>query len=131
MTPNQKQKLELKIKRIKATLAAEKRKFGDYDDSRGLRYVPLGLYIKLQDYRGGLQYARWFSKSFPDDVGFPEFLFEWAIILFMNGKMKEAERKATECYFRNVYVFDKFFGRPIQSIAGMASYSNMSEPGYL
>lgn len=131
MTPNQKQKLELKIKRIKAALAAEKRKFGWYDDSRGLRYVPLGLYLKLQDYKRGLAYTRWFSKAFPDDAGFPEFLFEWAVVLYMNGKFRETERKAMECYFRNVYLFDKFFGRPIQPIVEMASYSNVSEPGYL
>lgn len=131
MTPNQKQKLELKIKRIRATLAAEKRKFGGYDDSRGLRYIPTGLCLKLRDYKGGLTYTRWFSKNFPDDVGFPDFLFEWAVILFMNGKIKEAERKIMECFFSNIYIFDKFFGRPIKPIVEMASYSNVGEPDYL
>ena len=131
MTPAQKQKLEQKIKHIKATLAAEKRKFEGYDDSRGLRYAPLELYLKLQDFKGGLRYTRWFNKAFPDDAGIPDFLFEWAVILFMNGKIKEVEQKAMECYFSNVYLFDKFFGRPIQPIVEMASYSNVSEPSYL
>jgi hypothetical protein len=113
MTPYQKQRLELKIKRIRNILAAEKRKFGGYDDSRGLRYLPTSLYIKLQDYKGGLAYTRWFAKNFPDDAGFPDFLFEWTIILLMNGKMKDAERKAMASFFRNTYIFDKFFGREI------------------
>ena len=34
----------------------------------------------------------------------------------MNGKFKEAERKAVETSFSNVYLFDKFFGRPIRQI---------------
>jgi hypothetical protein len=76
MTPYQKQRLELKIKKIRNILAAEKRKFVGYDDSRGLRYLPTSIYIKLQDYKGGLVYTRWFAKNFPDDAGFPDFLFE-------------------------------------------------------
>ena len=82
MTPKQIERVRSKIKQIRATFAAEKRKFGAYDDSRGLRYLPLEYYIKLQDYKGGLTYTRWFQKNFPDDIGFPDFLFEWTIILF-------------------------------------------------
>jgi hypothetical protein len=123
MTLKQKQRLELKIKKIRAILAAERQKFGGYDDSRGLRYLPPELYLKLEDYKGGLVYTRWFSKNFPTDVGFPEFLFEWTVILFMNGKMKDAERKAMETFFRNVYVFDKFFGRPIQPIDKLENWA--------
>ena len=129
MTDKQKQRLELKIKRIRASLTYEKRKFGCYDDSHGLRYVPTELYLKLQDYKGGLVYLRWFVKNFPDDAGFPEFLFEWSVILFMNGKIKDAERKTIETYFRNTYVFDKFFGRPIIPIE-KSEYSNIDIPEY-
>ena len=129
MTLKQKERLELKIKRIRATLAAEKRKFGGYDDSRGMRYVPTTLYLKLQDYKGGLVYTRWFKKNFPTDVGFPGFLFEWTVILFMNCRIKEAEHKAVETFFSNTYVFDKFFGRPINPI-DKAEYSNICIPEY-
>jgi len=129
MTPHQKGKLELKIKRIRATLAEERRRFGAYDDSRGLRYLPTSIYLKLQDYKGGLVYLRWFAKNFPDDLGFPEFLFEWAVILYMNDKIKDAERKTMECFFRNTYVFDKFFGRLIKPI-DKAEYSNIDTPEY-
>ncbi len=108
MTPYQKQRIELKIKKIRSILAADKRKFGGYDDSRGLRYLPTSLYIKLQDYKGGLVYTRWFVKNIPDDAGFPDFFFEWTIILFKNSKIKDAERKATASFFRNTNIFDKF-----------------------
>ncbi len=113
MTPKQEERIRTKIATIRKILAAEKRKFGGYDDSRGLRYMPPELFLKLHDYKGGLTYLRWFQKNFPDDIGFPDFLFEWTIILFKTGKMKDAEQKAIQTYFSNIYVFDKFFGRDI------------------
>lgn len=129
MTDKQRQRLEAKIKRIRGILAYEKRKFGCYDDSKGLRYLPTEYFVKLEDYKGGLIYTRWFEKNFPDDMGFPEFLFEWSIILFMNGKVRAAERKVVEAYFRNTYILDKFFGRPIQPIL-KSEYSNICTPEY-
>ena len=113
MTEKQTDRVKTKIKRIRGILAAEKRQYGDYDDSRGLRYIPPGLYIKMEDYAGGLTYLRWFKKNFPDDAGFPDFLFEWTIILFLNKKLKDAEKKAIETYCSNTYLFDKFFGKAI------------------
>lgn len=47
MTPKQLERIQTKIKSIRATLAAEKRKYGTYDDSRGQRYAPPGLYIQI------------------------------------------------------------------------------------
>jgi len=116
LTPKQKERLKPKIAGIRKVLAAEKRKFGWYSDSRGLRYLSPELYIKLQDYKGGLTYLRWFRKNFPDDMGFPDFLFEWTLILFKNSKEKEARRKALETWFTNTCLFDKFFGRPVVPI---------------
>ena len=75
-------------------------------------------------------YLRWFAKNFPDDAGFPDFLFEWAIILFKNGKIKDAERKSVEAYFRNTYIFDKFFGRAIQIIEKLENWS-IEQPEFI
>lgn len=113
MTPKQIERLQKKIAQIKSTLAAEKRRFGCYDDSRGLRYLPLKYFIQLQDYKGALTYLKWFSKNFPDDGFFPDFLFEWTIILFKSGKIKEAEKTAFQTFCSNTYLFDKFLGRPV------------------
>lgn len=129
MTPKQIERLQTKISNIKRTLAAEKRKFGCYDDSRGLRYLPTKYFIQLQDYKGGLTYLRWFSKNFPDDGGFPDFLFEWTIILFKCGKTREAAKKAFETFCSNTYLFDKFFGRPITPVDKWEG-SNLQVPGF-
>ncbi|HRE51865.1 MAG TPA: hypothetical protein PK339_10600 [Flavitalea sp.] len=129
MTPKQTERLKKKITDIKRALAAEKRKLGCYDDSRGRRYMPLRYFIKLSDYAGGLAYLKWFQKNFPDDGGFPEFLFEWTIILFKTGKIKEAEKKAFQTFCRNPYWFDKFFGKPIKPI-DMWHGSNIAAPEY-
>lgn len=129
MTPKQVERVRTKILSIKRTLAAEKRKFGCYDDSRGLRYLPAKYFVQLQDYKGGLTYLRWFGKNFPDDRGFPDFLFEWIIVLFKCGKIHEAEKKAFETFCANTYLFDKFFGRSIAPVDKWEG-SNLEMPGF-
>lgn len=129
MTPKQTERLIKKITNIKRILAAEKRKFGCYDDSGGLRYLPAKYFIKLADYTGGLTYLKWFDKNFPDDSGFPDFLFEWTIILFKTGKIKGAEKKAFQTFCNNPYWFEKFFGRPITTL-DIWHYSNLTTPEY-
>ena len=99
MTPKQIERIQIKIATIKRALAADKRQWGCYDDSRGLRYLPPALYLKLQDYKGAMRYFNWFHKIFDDDAGYPMFLFEWTITLFKNGKRKEAEKMALKTFF--------------------------------
>lgn len=127
MTPKQIERIRKKIASIRQTLAAERRKFGCYDDGRGLRYLPPELYLKIRDYKGGLTYLKWFEKNFSDDSGYPPFLFEWTIILFRNGKLADAERKAFKAFCANNYLFDAFFGRPIQE-SKVRYWSNWETP---
>ena len=130
MTPKQKERLQNKIKKIKAALAADKKHWGGYyHDGGGLRYVAPGLYIQLEDWSGGLRYLNWFKKNFPDDAGFPDFLFQWTLILFKKGKLKEAEKKAFETFTQNTYLFDKFFGRKVIPIDKWEG-SNLGSAGF-
>lgn len=111
MTDKQREGIKEKIRKIRLTLAAEKRRFGGYDDSRGLRYLPTKLYVKLSDFDGGLKYLKWFNKNFPDDIGFPEFLFESSIICFHKGMIKEAEDYALKTHFSKTSLIDTYFNR--------------------
>ena len=130
MTLKQEERIILKIKKIKAELAADKKRWGGfYDDSRELRYLLPELYVKIGDYSGGLRYMNWFKKNFSDDGGFPEFLFEWAIILFKVGKVKEAEKMVFKAFCSNTYILDKFFDNPITPIDKYES-SNIDIPEY-
>ncbi|MDX1363133.1 hypothetical protein [Arenibacter latericius] len=129
MTPRQIERIKSKIRSIRATLVAEKRKYGGFDDSRGLRYMPPELFIRIQDYKGGLTYLKWFEKNFNDDVGMPHFLFEWLIILFKTNNLKQAEEKAYQVYFSNTYLFDKYFGRKIVPIEKW-EFSNWAIPEF-
>jgi hypothetical protein len=129
MTPKQAERLQKKIADVKRALAAEKRKFGVYDDGQGLRYLPPKYFIMLDDYAGALAYMKWFDRHFPDDGGVPDFLFEWTLILFRNGKIKEAELKAFQTFCANTYLFDHFFDRPVIPIVKWEG-SNLEAPGY-
>jgi hypothetical protein len=77
----------------------------------------------------GLKYFKWFDKTFPDDGCFPGFLFEWAIILFYTGNIKQAEKKAFQAFTSNTYIFDKFFGRPIVPLDKYEG-SNIEAPAF-
>lgn len=125
MTPKQIETRKKKIAEIKRILAAEKRKYGGYDDSRGRRYLPLRYFIEIQDYVGGYKYLQWFYKNFPDDVGLPDFLFESMIILYYSGMEKEAATKAIETFESNTYLLDKFLGRFSEPVEKWES-SNMA-----
>lgn len=128
MTPKQEERIRNKIARIRKQLAADKKRWGGfYDDSRGLRYLPPENFIKLKDYKGGLRYLRWFNRTFPDDCGFPIFLFEWALILFKTGNLKEAEKKAYETFFANHFLFHKFLEKEL-SFVEVKLYSNWETP---
>ena len=128
MTDRQIKSVRTKIDKIKKALSADKRQWGgQHHDGRGLRYLPPEQYLKLQDYSGALKYFNWFYKNFPDDSGYPDFLFEWTITLFYCGKLKDAEKKAFDMYFGNEYYFDKFFNRPITR-SGKWHSSNLEDP---
>lgn len=117
MTPKQQERIKTKIKRIKSALSADKNHWGgQHHDGQGLRYIPPQLYLELNDFTGGLRYFNWFNKNFPDDSGYPDFLFEWTIILFKTDRLKEAEKKAFETFRSNTYLFDTFFGRQVTKI---------------
>ena len=123
MTPKQVEKIKLRIKKIKAELARDKKFWGGYyHDGRGLRYLLPKLYIQISDYPGGLRYINWFYKNFPDEIGFPDYLFECTIIFFMAGMIKDAKKKAFETFCSNTYIFDKFFCYPVIAIAKHESF---------
>jgi len=115
MTERQIENIRKTIKFYRARLAAEKRLHGDYDDSAGLRYIISELYFQIRDYKGALVYFRWFSKAFPDDIGFPVFNLFWSATLFENNKIPEAIKKVYETAFSNTYLLELINGKdPVQ-----------------
>lgn len=130
LTPAQQARIKRKIANIKAALAADKKQWGGYHrDGRGLRYTIPALYIQLEDYKGGLSYLNWFKKTFPDDICFPEFLFEWTIILFKTRRLKAAEKKAFETFCGNTYLFQKYFLHEIVQMK-KREWSNLENTDY-
>lgn len=112
MTDKQIERVKAKIEKYKKALAADKKHWGgQYHDGQGIRYLIPKQFIKIKDYKSGLRYLNWFDKNFPDDSGYPIFLFEWTFILFKCGKLIEAENKSHQTFFSNTYLFDKFLGK--------------------
>lgn len=131
MTPKQIERIKNKIALIRKELAADKKRWGGfYDDSRGLRYLPPELFIKIKDYKGGLRYLRWFDRTFSDDSCYPNFLFEWMLILYKTNNCREAENKALVTYASNSYIFDAFLGKELKKIQ-KAESSNWQQASLL
>lgn len=109
MTEKQIERIKMKIDKYKKALARDKKMWGgQHHDGQGIRYVITAEYIKIADYNTGLKYLKWYNKNFPDDSGYPIFLFEASLILFKCNKLKEAEEMAHRTFFSNTYLFDKF-----------------------
>jgi hypothetical protein len=127
MTEKQIERIKKTIKFYRAKLAAEKRMFGDYDDSAGLRYIIPELHFQIRDYKGALVYFRWFSKAFPDDTGFPFFNLLWSASFFENNKIPEAIQKAYETAFSNTYLLELIAGRDTVQLdkSEMIGYENL------
>ena len=112
MTDKQIERVKNTIEKYKKALAADKKYWGgQYHDGQGIRYLIPEQFIKIKDYQGGQRYLNWFDKVFPDDSGYPIFLFEWTFILFKCDKLIEAENKAHQTFFSNTYLFDRFLGK--------------------
>ena len=99
MTPAQISRIQTKIIKLRKILAAERARFGGYDDSAGRRYTILNLYESVADYKDAFVYLRWFFKNFLDDSGFPFFWAETCIVYFYNNKLDQARSITWEVFF--------------------------------
>jgi tetratricopeptide (TPR) repeat protein len=114
-TMNEKEieKIKNTIKVYKSRLAGEKKRFGGYFDSGGVRYKIPELYIQLGDYKGALRYFNWFEKEFPDDSCFPFFDLLWSFAYFKNKREKDAIRLAYKTAFSDIYLISLLCNKPI------------------
>jgi len=113
MTDKQIAKIKLSIKKHRAILSAEKRKYGGFDDSAGRRYYISDLYMRIADYKGVIIYKKWFDKNFPDDIGGPFLSLSWAISYFQLGNIIEAEIFTIDTAFQNVYLHGLLLGKEV------------------
>ncbi len=124
MTPTQIIRIRTKIIKLRKILAAERARFGDYDDSAGRRYSILNLYVSIVDYKGALIYLRWFFKNFPDDTGFPFFWVEACMTYFYNSKLDQARSMAFNAFMANPYIWEVFFTGTATAVPGIEPSSN-------
>jgi hypothetical protein len=116
MTEKQIEKIRQKIKRCRADLVSEKRKFGGFHDGSGLRYYISDLYLQIGDYKGTITYKKWFDKNFPDDIGDAQVSLNWSIAYHGLGMIVEAEIYTIDTAFKNVYLHSLLLDREISRI---------------
>lgn len=127
MNPIQISCIQSKIIKLSKILAAERARFGGYDDSAGRRYTILNLYISIADYKGAAVYLRWFFKNFPDDSGFPFFWVEACMTYFYNNKLEQARSMAFNAFMANPSIWEVFFTGTADKIEGINPSSNWED----
>lgn len=116
MTEKQIEKIRLSIKKHRAALTAEKRKFGGFDDSGGRRYYISDLYMRIADYHGTITYKKWFDKNFPDDIGSPLLSLNWSIAYYKLGQIPDTKIYTIDTAFQNVYLHGLLLDREVSRI---------------
>ena len=85
-------------------LKSEKRRFGCYDDSAGVRYLIGSYYLIAGDLDNALRHYEWFEKTFPGDAGEPGQYLSWTYALYKSGNLKKAYNKFLHTLIMNPYV---------------------------
>jgi hypothetical protein len=124
MTEKQIDKIKISIRKHRAALSAEKRKFGGFDDSQGRRYFISDLYLWVSDYKGAITYKKWFDKNFPDDLGSPLLSLNWAIAFHGLGQINETKIYTIDTAFQNVYLLGLLLDRDVKLIDMYDPYGN-------
>jgi hypothetical protein len=124
MTPAQITRIQTKIIKLCKALAAERSRFGGYDDSAGRRYTILNLYVSIADYKGASVYLRWFFKNFPDDSGSPFFWVEACMTYFYNNKLDQARSMAFNAFVSDPTIWEVFFTGTVTKVEGIEPSSN-------
>ena len=88
-------------------LKSEKRRFGCYDDSAGIRYLIGSYYLIAGDLDNALRHYKWFKRAFPDDAGEPGQYISWTYALYKSGDEKKAYNKFLQTHMLNSYVIPK------------------------
>lgn len=124
MTPAQITRIQTKIIKLRKIMAAERARFGGYDDSAGRRYTILNFYVSVADYNGAFVYLLWFFKNFPDDSGSPFFWVEACMTYFYNNKLEQARSMAFKAFVANPYTWEMFFTGTATEVPGIKPSSN-------
>jgi hypothetical protein len=117
-------RIQTKISKLRKVLAAERARFGGFEDSAGRRYRILELYVRIADYKGAAVYLRWVFKNFPDDSGSPFFWVEACMTYFYNNKLEQARSMAFKAFVVNPYVWEVFFMGIATEVEGIKPSSN-------
>ena len=98
------------IERFEKQLQYEKRKFGGYDDSAGIRYFIGPYYMIAGDVEGALKHFKWFDRVFSDDGGEPGQYLCWTLAIYKSGDLKKAYIKFLQTLFMNPFVITRIVG---------------------
>jgi len=127
--PSTKKKLSQRISSYMSSMKREKREHGFISDGSGKRYLMFTLLFLLDDIMKCQSYFDWYEKEFSDDIGEPEQVLCWKLLLKKMGMEEKAKYKLAELMLLNLYFIPKLIGKDIKKYS-MWHSSNYVEPEY-
>lgn len=128
--PKRPKTIQTHIKKYESQLRAEKRKYGGFDDSAGVRYILVPYYSLLHDWKGAVKSYRWFEKNFSTDIGEPFHLLCSALAHYHTGDLKTATYALRRAMFSNLHLIPRLLGREPENL-DIGSNLNWSGPDSL
>ncbi len=120
-----------KVKRIKDSLAQEKRNFGFMHDRRGLRYVIPKMLMDIMALTDGKRYYTWFYKNFPDDIGEPYMFIQWLCMFYHRKEYKLAKDIMKKIIRINIYIIPQILDKPLKKAVIFSQWSNYEDEAYI
>jgi tetratricopeptide (TPR) repeat protein len=85
-------------------------------DGYGKRYLLGPLYLMLGNVQDTLDHYKWYQDAYPDDSGYALNFLCWAITLYRNGDIEEAEEKLISTVLSNVFLIPFILGHKIPTL---------------
>ena len=128
--PKDAKRIKERIRRYERALEQEKRRFGNYRDGSGKRFLLGPLYMILGDLEDALESFAWFEAAFPDSADEAPQILCWSLALHRAGQDMKARRMLRRTMLANLYILPQLLGMEVRR-HDMWHGSNTEEPSYL
>ncbi len=113
--PTDPKKIKQRIRRYERSLKTEESMHG-HRDGYGKRFLLGPLYLMLGNVQETLDHYKWYQETYPDDSGYAFNFLCWAITLYRNGDIEEAEKRFISTMLSNIFLIPYILGHEIPSL---------------
>ena len=104
--PTDPKRIKERIRRYERSLRKDNPLHGD---GYGKRYLLGPLYLMLGNVQDTLDHYNWYQNTYPNDCGYALNFLCWAIALYRDDDLEEAEKKIINTQLSNIFLVPFIF----------------------